>query len=158
MRLVGFGEVGGSGRLRHEEINEQRGGYSEDQETGCGNDYCLTHSRQALAPPILLGLARDRRRLRVFDLHPMWRAPRLDDPQPGASTLTQGHNGHRYRAAIRVMQKMEPRERPPAPPPNVRQACLITHLGSDPADQRLRPYLKARLANGNALVLLCHLD
>src|SRR4029077_20479375 len=33
---------------------------------------------------------------------------------------------------------MEPRERPPAPPPNVRQACLITHLGSDPADQRLR--------------------
>jgi hypothetical protein len=58
LRLVGFGEVGGSGRLRHEEINEQRGGYSEDQETGCGNDYCLTHSRQALAPPILIGLAR----------------------------------------------------------------------------------------------------
>jgi hypothetical protein len=38
---------------------------------------------------------------------------------------------------MRAMQKMEPRERPPAPPPNVRQACLITHLGSDPADQRL---------------------
>jgi hypothetical protein len=40
--------------------------------------------------------------------------------QPWASTLTQRHNGDRYNAAIRVMQKMEPRERPPAPPPNVR--------------------------------------
>jgi hypothetical protein len=64
LRLVGFGEVGGSGRLRQEEINEQRGGYSEDQETGCGNDYCLTHSRQALAPPILLGVARHSGRFR----------------------------------------------------------------------------------------------
>jgi hypothetical protein len=31
---------------------------------------------------------------------------------------------------------MEPGERPPAPPPNVRKDRLITHVGSDPADQR----------------------
>jgi hypothetical protein len=77
LRLVGFGEVGGSGRLRHEEINEQRGGYSKDQETGCGNDYCLTHSRQALAPPILLGLALHRWRIRILILTDPQFNPRL---------------------------------------------------------------------------------
>jgi hypothetical protein len=53
---------------------------------------------------------------------------------------------------------MEPGERPPAPPPNVRKAGLITHLGSDPADQRLVLYLKARLADINVFVLSCHRD
>jgi hypothetical protein len=55
----------------------------------------------------------------------------------GYACALQG-SGVVARSACEARIKMSRRERPSAPPPNVRWACLITHLGSDPADQRLR--------------------